>query len=146
MVQFNCRMIKFAREQCSLGNKNIVINALLFPIFFRRFSLSKLPSNIFSRTIILAMIIGFFGFQYYNVNNLPIIDFRSWKVGNKLLPDTIEDVKYFVTYKNKSSGEKKEFLSEELPWRDSVFMADYEFFSSREVDPNIDYFLWYYTI
>jgi uncharacterized membrane protein YphA (DoxX/SURF4 family) len=118
--------------------KNLVINALLFPLFFRRFSLSQIYKNKLYLSSISIIIIGFFGFQYFNVVNLPIIDFRSWKVGNKLLPDELQEVEYYVTYKHKESGEKREYLSNELPWRDSVFMANYEFHSSREVDPNMD--------
>ena len=53
------------------------------------------------------------------------------------MPENPKPVKYFLTYKNVQTGEEKEFLSVDLPWQDSIFMADWKWAHSREEDPNI---------
>ena len=88
-------------------------------------------------TVFAAILMVIFGL--YNINNEPCIDFRSWKVGNQMV-DTDESlqVQSYVTYRNKQTGETKEFKSEELV----AMMADpeweeaWEWESSRVVDPH----------
>ncbi len=118
--------------------KNLVINALVLAVFLQRNSFSFYKSKMLEFSTIAIVIIGFVSFETYNINNLPLMDFRSWKVDYRLLPENPEPVKYFLTYKHKTTGEEKEFLSKNLPWQDSVFMADWAWASSREEDPNID--------
>ena len=43
-----------------------------------------------------------------------------------------QPVKYFLTYKNKRSGQQKEYQSPDYPFNDSVWMAQWEFVSQRE--------------
>ena len=116
--------------------KNLVIDAIVLMLFIRRSDIKlKWPAQIQSATI-LIIVIGFLGFEYYNIQNLPIIDFRPWKVGNRLMPENPKPVKFYLTYENTKTGEKKEFLSKDLPWQDSIFKADWKWLSSREDDPN----------
>lgn len=117
--------------------KNLVINSFLLLVFLRRFDFKPYKSKIVEYSTIVLVIFGFITFENYNLNNLPIIDFRPWKVGNRLLPENPKPVKYFLTYKNVQTGEEKEFLSVDLPWQDSIFMADWKWAHSREEDPNI---------
>jgi len=86
---------------------------------------------------LVIVVFGFILFENYNINNLPMVDFRPWKVGNNLIPENPQPVKYFLTYKNSKTGEEKEYLSKELPWQDSTFTADWKWLSSREEDPNL---------
>jgi uncharacterized membrane protein YphA (DoxX/SURF4 family) len=73
-------------------------------------------------TVFAAILMVIFGL--YNINNEPCIDFRSWKVGNQMV-DTDESlqVQSYVTYRNKQTGETKEFKSEELV----AMMADTDY-------------------
>jgi uncharacterized membrane protein YphA (DoxX/SURF4 family) len=117
--------------------KNLVINALVILVLLRRYDFRKYQNQMLEWGIIGVVVFGFVFFEQYNINNLPIINFRPWKVDNRLLPENPKPVKYFLTYKHKTTGEEKEFLSKDLPWQDSVFMANYQWLSSREEDPNI---------
>jgi len=90
------------------------------------------------------LIAGFFmaffaGFSYYCYSHLPIIDFTEWKTGHKLYPENPKPVKYFLTYRNKQTGEQKEYVSPDYPYNDSTWMAQWEFVSQRVEDPNTYY-------
>ncbi len=116
--------------------KNLVIGAFVMIIFLRKSSYVNLRSNKFQWSAIALIFVLFEGFEILTVRHLPFIDFRPWKVGTRLLPENPQPANYFFTYKNTTSGEEKEFLSTELPWQDTVFMAQWSFVSSREDDPN----------
>ena len=117
--------------------KNIVINALIIMVFIRRSDFSEYKSKVIEYSGVLIVVFGFMFFEMYNINNLPFMDFRAWKVENRLIPIDPKPVKYFLTYENKETGATKEYLSKELPWKDSVFVADWKYASTREIDPNI---------
>lgn len=72
----------------------------------------------------------------YSYRHLPIIDFMEWKVGNKMYTEKTLPVKYYVTYKNKQTGEEKEYLVPDYPYNDSVWMSQWEFLNQRIDDPN----------
>lgn len=116
--------------------KNLVIGAFVLMIFFRRMSYVNLRSNKFQLSAIVTIFVIFTGFEAFTIRHLPILDFRPWKESTRLLPENPQPAEYFFTYKNNTSGEEKEYLSTELPWKDSLFMAQWSFVSSREMDPN----------
>jgi hypothetical protein len=78
----------------------------------------------------------FVGLSIYCYRHLPLIDFMEWKVGNKMYNDNPLPVKYYLTYKNKETGETKEYLSPDYPYNDSVWMSEWEFADQRVEDPN----------
>ncbi len=120
--------------------KNLVIFAFVIMIFIRRKSYVNLRSGVTQYSMMAGVFLLFAAFEAYTIYHLPLIDFRPWKTGTRLLPENPEPAKYFFTYRNKKSGEQKEYLSSELPWQDSVFMADWEFVSQREEDPNAGFY------
>lgn len=84
---------------------------------------------------VVAMVI----FGLFNIYNEPCIDFRAWKVGNQMIDmDESLQVKSYVTYRNKATGETDEFLSEELvrKMEDPAWEEAWEWESSRVVDPH----------
>lgn len=87
-------------------------------------------------TISAMIIVIIFGL--WNINNEPCIDFRSWKVGKQMMPfgETLE-VKSYVTYKNKQTGEQMEFESKKLMdyYADTNWRNTWEFVTSRVDDP-----------
>ena len=117
--------------------KNLVINAFILIVLIRRADFKEYSSKVVEYSGLLAVILGFGIFEVYNINNLPVVDFRPWKLNNRLVPEKPKPVKYYLTYKNTKTGEEREYLSKELPWQDSLFMAEWKWASSREVDPNI---------
>ena len=111
--------------------KNLVIDAVLIPLIFNnkrlisRFSVSTQ----FIMGCFYALV--FLGFEIYNYRHLPVVDFMNWKVGKQLTTETAEESKIYLTYRNKVTGETKEYLSPNYPWNDSVWMSQWEFVDQR---------------
>lgn len=116
--------------------KNLVINALLFIVFFNRNKVIKWFLPKIEISISLFIIVGFIAFEVYNIRHLPLLDFRNWKVGNKMVHENPLPEEYYLTFQNKITGETKEYLSPDYPYNDSVWAANWEFVSQRVVDPN----------
>lgn len=116
--------------------KNIVLIILAIIVFrYRNIFKGWFKPN-FQWAAVFTVVLAFAGFCFYCFMHLPVVDFTEWKAGNKLYADNPKPVKYFLTYKNKKSGEKKEYLSPNYPYDDSVWMATWEFDSQRVEDPN----------
>lgn len=116
--------------------KNLVIMILVFALFLHRHTLKPVFRNSTEWTLGIALIALFIGFQYLNYTNLPMMDFRAWKVGNRLFPENPLPVKYYLNYKNKNTGEIKEYLSPDYPYNDPEWVENWEFLSQRVDDPN----------
>ncbi len=77
-------------------------------------------------------------FGIYNIKHEPVIDFRPWKIGNKMMDlENNEGMKSYVTYRNTRTGETDEFESAALMERmsDPAWADEWEWESSRVVDP-----------
>lgn len=111
--------------------KNVVLIVLAIVLFFSRNSIkSKVPEWL-QTVILLVFTASYLYFTMYNYNHLPMVDFRDWKVGRDMKTIGLENRKTFVTYKNKETGETKEYLTPDYPWNDSVWMAEWEFVEQR---------------
>ena len=111
--------------------KNIVL--LVFAILIFAFR-SKITIRIFPKVqfVFLLIILGLFDwFIAFNINHLPVIDFRDWKIGNDMKSTGKETVVNYLAYKNIVTGEIKEYISPDYPWNDSVWMSEWEFVSQR---------------
>jgi hypothetical protein len=114
--------------------KNIVFIILIIPIFIYRDKIQSALSNGASNIVMTLTIVFALGLQYYCYEHLPIIDFRAYKVGNNIReqmttpPGAVTDsVVSKMYYKDKKTGEKKGYSMNELPWKDSVWMANHTF-------------------
>ena len=116
--------------------KNLVIDALLLMVFLGRNRIKNWFGAKSQLALLGVMLIGFVGFEIYNIRHLPVKDFRSWKVGNNMVVENPLPVDMYVTYKNVKTGETQEYLSPNYPFNDSTWLADWEFVDSRIVDPN----------
>lgn len=118
-------------------------NLVLLPMAVIIFAFRKKFRSLFAAKTqwIIALLISllFAWFCYYNYRHLPVIDFTEWKTGHKLYAENPQPVKTFLIYKNKTTGEQKEYLSPNFPYDDSTWMANWEFVSQRVDDPNIYY-------
>ena len=77
-------------------------------------------------------------FGIYNIKHEPVIDFRPWKIGNRMMDtECTEGPKSYVTYRNLQTGETEEFESAMLmeKMKDSLWATQWEWESSRVVDP-----------
>ncbi len=118
--------------------KNIVLMGFVLPIFaWRKKYRSMLPAmGDFALLLVTCIAFSTLSIQCYR--HLPLIDFMAWKVGNKVNKTESLPVTFYVTYKNKKTGEEKEYVSPNYPWNDSIWLADWIFTSQRVVDPNKD--------
>jgi hypothetical protein len=117
--------------------KNIILMVFVIPIFMNRNNYKGL-FHVNGNTLFLTLFaIAFTAMSIYSYRHLPLKDFMGWKVGNRInvkAPST--PVKFYVTYKNKKTGEKKEFLTPNYPWNDSVWMSQWAFVGQRADDQN----------
>ncbi|MEZ5195721.1 MAG: DoxX family membrane protein [Bacteroidales bacterium] len=116
--------------------KNLVIDALLLMVFLSRNRNPRWFTVKTERLLVLSFLIIFVGFEVYNIRHLPVMDFRSWKVGNKMVVENPLPVEMYVTYRNTNTSETREYLSPNYPYNDSSWIAEWEFVGSRIVDPN----------
>ncbi len=116
--------------------KNVVLILLAVFVYVYRKRLGKVWSQVAANSLLVAVPVLFILFSLYNYRNLPMIDFTAWRTGNKMIPDTLKPAQYYLVYQNRQTGEVKEYLSSELPWQDSVWIASWEFKNQRIDDPN----------
>ena len=75
------------------------------------------------------------GFEIYNINNEPCIDFRDWKVGKRMIEtDENLQLKSYMTYRNKATGEEVEIETKDwMAYQDETV---WELTGSRVEDPH----------
>lgn len=117
--------------------KNVVLILLAVVVFFKRKTItSRLPHWMQSLTLIVFTG-AFVYFVFYNYNHLPMYDFRDWKEGKDMKNSGEGKAKTFVTYRDKQTGEEKEYLTPDYPWNDSAWMARREFVGQRVDDSGV---------
>ena len=116
--------------------KNIVLMGLIIPIFAWRKKFKSLFPGSMEFSFLILFIVLFSGFSICCYRHLPFIDFMKWKVGNVVNKEKRLPVKFYLTYKNKKTGEEKEYLSSNYPWNDPKWVSEWEFKSQRADDPN----------
>jgi hypothetical protein len=89
-------------------------------------------------SLLTFFVIVFSGFSIYQYRHLPMIDFRGWKNGADLAPGNQPKPEVYLTYKNKVTGETKEYLSPDYPWNDSVWTSQWEFVTQRVDESSLD--------
>ncbi len=118
--------------------KNLVLMVVVMPIFFSKKKFKGILPFRMEVIVLFIFIIGFTGLEVYCYRHLPIIDFMSWKVGNQVNKVNENPIKFYVIYKNKKTGEEKEYLAPNYPWNDSVWMSQWVYKGQRVDDPNKD--------
>jgi len=119
--------------------KNLIIIIPTFIVFIYRKKYESIFSvkgqNLFTGIVALFII----SISVYCYRHLPFIDFLPWKVGNKISEQIIpvpEKAVIYLIYQNKTTGEKKEFTSEDFiksnVWQDSIWMKNWEFKEQRK--------------
>ncbi|MDR0971599.1 MAG: DoxX family protein [Bacteroidales bacterium] len=123
--------------------KNIVLDILLIISFIfddfmiKRNTTNKRNSILFS--LIVALLVLCFSIR--NAVYEPVIDFRPWAKGNRMVPK-LEDQKApinYATYKNLNTNEEREFSMDELMEeysKDTTFYSSWQWISSRTLSSN----------
>lgn len=119
--------------------KNAILLAMTLVIFYNKHKFKSLfnmleQSVLFAGSLALMLCI-----EYYSFRHLPLIDFRPYAIGNNILegmtvPEGAAHDEYEMTlkYKNKNTGEIKEFTEQNYPWQDTLNWA-YESSSEKLV-------------
>ncbi|MDB5226254.1 MAG: DoxX family protein [Bacteroidota bacterium] len=96
--------------------KDLFLSAMILVIFFSKRSIREIFPKKINRAVLLILTLAAIGFTYLNVYHEPVKDFRPYVVGTSIpdclkLPPNAKPYKYENTfiYKNKKSGEVKEF-------------------------------------
>src|SRR6185295_9155139 len=118
--------------------KDVALTLLIILIFVYRKKITPLfPKTLSNIMMVIGLGASLF-LPVYCLRHLPIIDFRPYKIGNNIreemtLPpgSTPTIYKTVLTYKNKSTGEMKDYPSDNFPWNDSVWVANWEFVSTK---------------
>ena len=116
--------------------KNVVLMAMVIPIFIWRKKFQSQLSALVDAVILILIFIAFSSLSIYTYRHLPLIDFMSWRVGNRINKANELPIKFYLTYKNKKTGEEREFQGSNYPWNDSVWMSQWAFVGQRVEDPN----------
>lgn len=107
--------------------KNIIFSILVIIIFIKRNDYELMLKKITSWAIAGVAIIFFFILSLQSYNHLPLLDFMPYKVGSNIpemmkVPDGAPQDEYetLLLYKNKNTGEIREFTMKNYPWQDTV--------------------------
>ncbi len=117
--------------------KNILLIFLVAIIFFQRKMFKPPGKSFYAFSVLTVFSILFAYFSLFNLNHLPVLDFREWKVGNNMNPEEGGEAKIYLQFKNIETGEEVEFLSPDYPWQDSVWMSQWEFVDQRIDDSEV---------
>jgi uncharacterized membrane protein YphA (DoxX/SURF4 family) len=111
--------------------KNIVLIFFVAIIFSSRNQYTSFLSP--KRDYLAIMLIAgvFTIMSLYQYRHLPYLDILGWKTGTDLISKNPGAAKVYVTYKNKVTGEEKEYLSPDYPWNDSTWLSQWEFVNQR---------------
>ena len=109
---------------------------LLFFVFLMFYSAKVIQVQKTRRTTGFVIVFMLFAtFSLWSYYHLPVIDFLPFKVGTHFNSNHKEPAQYFLTYKNKLTGEEKEMLASEIPYTDSNWMAQWEYIRTRVYNP-----------
>ncbi len=130
--------VKLTNWQTFWKNVVLMIPSLFIFCYQNTKKETWIPSKLKDWVVLLIGAAAMISFCLYNYYNESVIDFRPWKVGNHMMPKEKEEIKSFVIYRNKQTGEKMEFPSVDLMkyYQDTVWRADWEFVDSKVIDPN----------
>ncbi len=99
--------------------KNIILLAASILIFTQKNKITPLWSAKKDWWLVIGITVVIFLLSLFCLRNLPLIDFRPWKVGNditeQLKPLQKGESEFIFIYKNEKTGEEKEFELDNLP-------------------------------
>jgi uncharacterized membrane protein YphA (DoxX/SURF4 family) len=105
--------------------KNIVLLGCAILTVIHYYKITPFLSS--KTALAAALFTAFFGvaFAVYNVMNLPIIDFRPYKIGtyipDKMKIDPAKADQYETIFVYEKEGVREEFTEENYPWNDSTW-------------------------
>ena len=116
--------------------KNIILLAASVLIFIYRKHFRPLWSEKMDSYLTLFVAVFIILVSVYCLRNLPVIDFRPWKTGNninELIVPEPEIADTYLIYRNKETGETREYPANDYPWDDPEWLANWEFIDQKRV-------------
>ncbi len=114
--------------------KNVVTLAAAVVVFLYRNKI-KPPWSKFADNLLMVLVtVGILLLSAYCLRNLPIIDFRPWKVGNdvtELVMPTEEVAETYLIFENEETGETREYPADDYPWDDPEWAEVWSFKDQR---------------
>ncbi len=114
--------------------KNLVILAASIVVFAYRDRI-RVPWNKTTDNMLMIIVaVAILWLSVYCLRNLPIIDFRPWKVGNdvtELVLPTEEVADVFLVFENQKTGETREYPANDYPWDDPEWAEIWRFKEQR---------------
>lgn len=116
--------------------KNIILLALTLVIFYYKEKFKSIFNFLEQTVLLVCTTILMLSIELYCYRHLPILDFRPYAIGKNItegmtIPEGAPHDEYKITlkYKNKNTGETKDFSEENYPWQDTL---NWEYVSSSE--------------
>lgn len=116
--------------------KNVILLGLALVVFYNKRKFKSLFNFLEQTILFVGSAVFIFCIAFYSLRHLPILDFRPYAIGKNIsegmnLPAGTPHDEYEITlkYKNKNSGEVKEFTEQDYPWQDTL---TWEYVSSSE--------------
>ncbi len=107
--------------------KDLILLVLISILVLFRKHIAQAFSNTTATALMILSLLLTLLMQWYVLKHLPFKDCLAYRVGNNLYkemtpgPGYVEPVyESLLTYKNKQTGEKKDFDVNNLPWKDSL--------------------------
>lgn len=116
--------------------KNIIILALTLVVFMQKEKFKSIFNFLEQTTLVIISAFFMLGIEFHCYRHLPIIDFRPYAIGKNItegmtIPEGAPHDEYEITlqYRNKQTGEIKDFTEENYPWQDTL---NWEYVNSSE--------------
>lgn len=116
--------------------KNVVLLAMTLCVFYQRDRFKPFFNVLEQGVILTGSIIFILCIESFGYRHLPVLDFRPYAIGANIpksmtVPEGAPHDEYLTTlkYKNKNTGEIKDFDETNFPWQDTL---NWEFHSSSQ--------------
>ncbi|MBN3034786.1 MAG: DoxX family protein [Bacteroidales bacterium] len=116
--------------------KNLVIDSFVIILFLARNRMQPWFAGTTEAFLATLSAACFFFLEIHSIRHLPPLDFRDWKVGKRMVLEERLPMNFYLTFRNRVTGEEREYQSPDYPYSDSAWMQQWEFVSQRVEDPN----------
>ncbi|TSA38787.1 MAG: DoxX family membrane protein [Porphyromonadaceae bacterium] len=100
--------------------KNVVLDVFIVVLFINRGNFKNLFKPVFQTAAAVGFALLVTGFEFYNLNHLPVIDFMPYKIGanipaGMIIPDDAPQAIYKIIFCYEKNGTRKSFTDKNLP-------------------------------
>lgn len=123
--------------------KNIFILLAAIIVYVHRNKITPPWGRLANNALLVASTVGVVWLSVYCLRNLPVIDFRPWKVGadiTQLVISTPEATAVYLIFEHTQTGERHEYPSHDYPWNDPDFTENWQYVDQRReiISPAIE--------